>query len=172
MTQQTSLSSAPILTCTDCQRKITNSMTADEVQDFINCADKRAIGNVELLSSSNIDGAFMFRGPVGYRGKQGIELNIWFNPDASVPKITIAYFVAGVGRIYGLCMNVSHAGMLIHKHRGVKKDDKPYHPDDITASANNPEAVWVEFCAESSLAHDGAFSVVRRGPWTPPLTEA
>ena len=147
-------------------------MTADEVQDFINCTDKRVIGNIELISSSNIDGAFKFRGPVDYLDEQRVELNIWFNPNSVVPKITIAYFVAGIGRIYGLCMNVSHAGMLIHKHSGVKEDDKPYHPDDITASANNPEAVWVEFCAESSLVHDGVFSVVRRGPWIPPLIEA
>ena len=137
-------------------------MTADEVQDFIRCANKRVIGDIELLSSRNVAGAFIFRGLVDYRGKQEVELNIWFNPNASVPKITIAYFVAGVGRIYGLCMNVSHAGMLIHKHSGKKEDDKPYHPNDITASANNPGAVWAEFCAESSLAHDGTFSVVQR----------
>ena len=61
-----------------------------------------------------------------------MELNIWFNPIASIPKITIAYFVAGVGRIYGLCMNVRHAGMLIHKHNGANEDDRPYHPKDIT----------------------------------------
>ena len=113
----------------------------------------------------------MFRGRVDYPGKQGVELNIWFNPNAAVPKITIAFFISGVGRIYGLCMNVRHAGMLIHKHSGVKEADKPYHPGDITASATNPEAVWVEFCAESSLDHDGVFSVARRGPWTPSLTE-
>ena len=153
-------------------------MTAYEVRDFINRSDKRVFGNIRLSPDSGVAGAFKFRGAVDYDGKPKVELNIWFNsgdrPGNSSdrpPKITIAYFVAGIGRIYGLCMNVRHAGMLIHKHNGKKEDDNPYEPDDITAPAANPQAVWAEFCAESSLAHYGTFSVNRRGLWTPPLTE-
>ena len=147
-------------------------MTIDEVREFIRHLDKQVSGNVVLKPASNHHQAYEFRRQVDYDGEQEVSLKIWFNPCGRLPKLEIAFFVAGVGRIYGLCMNKSHAGMLVHKHNGKREDDNPYAPIDITAPANDPQAVWLEFCAESSLVHNGVFLVERRGPWTPPLTEA
>ena len=113
--------------------------------------------------ASNHPQAYEFRRQVDYDGEQEVSLKIYFNPFASLPKLQIAFFVAGVGRIYGLCMNNSHGGMLMHKHNGKREDDNPYVPIDITAQANDPQAVWKEFCTESSLAHNGVFLVETEG---------
>jgi hypothetical protein len=67
------------------------------------------------------------------------------------------------GRIYALDMGKEHrnpAGELVgekHKHRWdeVLRDKKAYEPDDITASKNNPVAVWRQFCEEAKIIHNG-----------------
>ena len=146
-------------------------MTADEIRHFILSKDKLILGNIELSPADGYESAFKFLGSVDHGGDQEVRLNIWFNPDARPPKLQIAYVVEGVGRIYGLCMNKRHAGMLIHKHNSKREDDKPYVPNDITAPADDPQAVWAQFCTESSLDHIGAFLVSGRGTWIPPLTE-
>ena len=137
-------------------------MTAEQVQDFINRTDKRIIGDIALQPANAHAGAFAFRGSIVYGGRPEVELQIWFNPNARDGKISIAYFSRGIGRIYGLCVNISHGGMALHKHNGPKDDDQPYAPHDITAPASNPQGVWREFCAETGLTHDGDFRITGR----------
>ena len=33
------------------------------------------------------------------------------------------------------------------------RDKEAYVPDDITAPANDPAAVWIQFCAEAAITH-------------------
>ena len=146
-------------------------MNRQEVRKFISGTAKRVEGDVVLRPVSAHSKAYRFRSKVIYDGVQEVELNIWFNPEVVPALLQIAYFTAGVGRFYGLCMNKKHAGMLKHKHTGKKEEDQPYKPKDITASANDPSAVWEQFCAETSLTHFGMLSVNWRRTWLPPLTE-
>lgn len=137
-------------------------MTAEQVRDFISRPDKRLIGDVVLQSATGHAVAFAFRDRIVYGGEPEVELQIWFNPNARDGKVSIAYFSAGIGRIYGLCVNISHSGMKLHKHNGPKSVDQPYVPKDITAPASNPQGVWREFCTETGLTHDGDFRIIGR----------
>ncbi len=146
-------------------------MNIEEVRESIDRTTKWVDGNVVLRPASEHPKAYRLRRKVIYDGEREVELNIWFNPEADPTLLQIAYFTAGVGRIYGLCMNKRQAGMLKHKHTGKRKDDHPYKPQDITALSDDPTAVWEQFCKESALTHYGRFSVDWRRTWTPPLTE-
>lgn len=44
-----------------------------------------------------------------------------------------------------------------HKHRWDERlrDKDAYVPDDITAAATDPVAVWSQFCAEACITHQG-----------------
>ncbi len=147
-------------------------MTGEQVRDFIGRPDKRLVGDVELQPASEHAGAFAFRGHIVYSGGPEVGLQIWFNPYARDGKISIAYFGMGIGRIYGLCVNISHicvnishSGMELHKHSGPRSVDQPYVPNDITAPASNPQGVRREFCAETGLIHDGDFRIMGRERW-------
>lgn len=103
-------------------------MTIDEVRKFISDKNKRLLGDVALQPSDGRSGAFFFRGPIVHGGGQKVGINIWYNPNASEPKLQISYFVDGVGRIYGLCVNKPHDGMKLHKHNGPPKSTDRMFP--------------------------------------------
>lgn len=134
-------------------------MTIDGINDFIRDQTKQLAGNVVLREVADYPGAYRFMGTIRHAGNQSVRVNIWLNLEASQPKITIAYFLVGVGRFYGLCVNVSHKKMRLHKHSGLNEQDRPYRPNDITATANEPDMVWRQFCDESCLNHPGDFVV-------------
>lgn len=67
------------------------------------------------------------------------------------------------GRIYGLDLGKDHRnpdGKLIgekHKHRWNEalRDKQAYVPPDINAPADAPVKVWLEFCQEAKITHNG-----------------
>lgn len=69
-----------------------------------------------------------------------------------------------VGRIYGLDLGKDHRnpdGQRVgekHKHRWdeILHAKQAYCPLDITAPASEPEKVWLQFCAEAKLTHNGS----------------
>ena len=72
------------------------------------------------------------------------------------------------GRIYGLDMGEDHRnpdGKLVgekHKHRWseIYRDKEAYVPPDITAPANDPVEVWLQFCEEATIRHNGVMQPV------------
>jgi hypothetical protein len=70
------------------------------------------------------------------------------------------------GRIYGLDIGKDHRnpdGQLVgekHKHRWHEslRDKQAYNPLDITAPATKPEKVWIQFCNEANLIHNGSMA--------------
>jgi hypothetical protein len=48
-----------------------------------------------------------------------------------------------------------------HKHKYTERyrDKEAYVPNDITEHAENPVAVWRQFCEEANIIHNGSMSV-------------
>ncbi len=77
--------------------------------------------------------------------------------------LSFALILKSEGRIYALDMGKDHHNPQCnqvgetHKHRWREqfRDKEAYAPDDITAPASDPRAVWAQFCAEAGIMHDG-----------------
>ena len=88
-----------------------------------------------------------------------------FNP--LIPALTYALILKTCGRVYALDLGKDHHNPECdqvgekHKHRWTEKyrDKEAYVPDDITADASDPVAVWQQFCAEANLTHVGDMAV-------------
>ncbi len=84
-----------------------------------------------------------------------------YNP--LIPALTYALILKTSGRIYALDLGKDHHNPECnqvgekHKHRWTEKfrDKEAYVPDDITADASDPVAVWLQFCTEANLTHVG-----------------
>ena len=147
-------------------------MTLQEIDDFIADTGKLLIGDVEWQMPTRSNGQFRFRSTLECRDSDNhaVELNIWHN--TATPTLTIAYFVAGIGRIYGFCLGVSHNVMRYHRHRGVGDNEEVTElPADLAQLTRDPAAVWAVFCAETSLVHIGNFSNPAGELWLPQSTE-
>ncbi len=143
-------------------------MTTDEINAFLADSGKSIIGNIELEPMGGRAGSFGFRQTIRHSRSDNLEigLKIWFN--ARRPKITIAYFVPGIDRIYGFCLGVSHNRMRFHQHIGIKGDEQVTPlPDSIAHLVGDPATVWMEFCSRTRLTHTGNFRNPARQPWPP-----
>jgi hypothetical protein len=88
-----------------------------------------------------------------------------YNPIINALSYHIIHRTAG--RIYGLDLGKDHRnpnGERIgekHKHRWNEpvRDKQAYIPQDITASATQPERVWDEFCQEAKVIHNGTMAL-------------
>lgn len=73
------------------------------------------------------------------------------------------------GRVYALDLGADHHNPSctrtgeLHKHSWTEQhaDKEAYVPKDITAGADDPVGVWLQFCAEAKIRHDG---VLHRPP--------
>ena len=145
-------------------------MPIDEINAFIASSTKSLVGDVEWTPAMGVNGGFKFRRAIQYSGNRNIQVQIWCNTYR--PKMSIAYFVPGIDRIYGFCLRVRHNGLLDHRHHGHKEIEKVTPlPDSIAMLVDNPAAVWEKFCAETSLTHTGTFSNPTGELWLPQSTE-
>ena len=77
--------------------------------------------------------------------------------------LTFALILKTVGRIYGLDMGKDHHNPQCHrvgdthKHRWSEqyRDKEAYAPEDLTAPASEPVSVWMQFCTEARIRHEG-----------------
>jgi hypothetical protein len=77
--------------------------------------------------------------------------------------LTYALIHQASGRIYALDLGKDHHNPSCtnvgrkHKHRWKEslRDKEAYVPDDITALASDPVGVWIQFCKEAFLTHNG-----------------
>lgn len=151
--------------------RLAGSMTADEFNAFISDSGKLLVGDIEWETTRSPGGPFRFRHTIQHSNSERhtIGINVWCNP--LVPKLTIAYFVDGIGRIYGFCLGVPHRGMPFHKHHGTQGNEQVTPlPDSIARLADDPAAAWIAFCSESLLTHRGSFHNPARQQW-PPLQQ-
>ena len=84
--------------------------------------------------------------------------------------LSYALIHRALSRIYALDLGSDHHNPDCHrvgekhKHRWKDgyRDKQAYVPDDITATWDQPASVWMEFCREAKIEHDG----VLRSPQT------
>ena len=77
--------------------------------------------------------------------------------------LSLALIHRGAGRIYALDLGADHHNPDCnrvgekHKHSWQEgfRDKNAYVPDDITAPWDCPQQVWIEFCVEANLQHQG-----------------
>lgn len=94
---------------------------------------------------------------------QGYPLFIRGSYNALAGTLTFALIHRTVGRVYGLDLGKDHHNpsceFVGEKHKHIwddrVRDKNAYVPEDITASASNPVAVWQQFCKEARLVHLG-----------------
>jgi hypothetical protein len=85
-----------------------------------------------------------------------------FAPPAKA--LSFALIHRAVGRIYALDLGKDHHNPTCtnvgekHKHRYTElyRDKEAHVPPDVTASVDDPVAVWKQFCVEAGIRHSGA----------------
>ena len=142
-------------------------MTMDEINAFVADPNKALVGEIDWISLRGRVARYQFREEIQHSSQSVVRvyLNLWVNPN--FPKITLAYYVDGPGRIYGWCLGVAHDGMDFHQHQGTRGNETVTPlPDNIARLVNNPRAAWIAFCHRSSLTHTGRFTSPTRLPWS------
>ena len=117
-----------------------------------------------------------FEADVEYQGSS--RLYVAANHNQRTPTLSYALILEDEGRIYGL--DISSRGHRNskprrdrvgpkHKHRWDEREQDvfAYEPEDITAPASDPEAVWKQLCREARITHNG-----RMHPPPPPRKDA
>lgn len=108
-------------------------------------------------------GAFQFREPVQSRASWPIEVIGWWTPVSRKLSYTVLY--RRNTRIIGLDLGprLSHQVPKGDRLRGTHKhlwnpdlgSKYAYSPADITANWDEPALVWIQFCTEIHLRHQG-----------------
>jgi hypothetical protein len=136
-------------------------MTQEEFEALITDETKNIDSNISWSEDKDHSPTLEFQTPVNSDPNYPIVLRGSYNPLSE--SLTYVLIHKKFGRIYALDMGKDHrnpAGELVgekHKHRWdeILRDKKAYEPDDITASKNNPVAVWKQFCDEAKIIHTG-----------------
>ena len=148
-------------------------ITTQELDDLLADPTKETIGDIRWEPSGAYDSALTFAVAVESAADRPLTIEAWWNPRRM--KLFYSLIYGDVGRIVGLCLGpgvVHHRPTCgrtraakrrcacprgTHKHRWTEQfgDQWVYTPSDITAGADDPAAVWREFCAEINVAHRG-----------------
>lgn len=132
-----------------------------EFQTLINDASKLIDGDIAWLEDEDHSPCLEFRAEVRSANGWPLFMRGSFNP--LIPALSYALILQTSGRIYGLDLGKDHHNPQCnqvgekHKHRWTDqyRDKEAYEPEDITASAGDPVAVWTQFCEEARIAHQG-----------------
>ncbi len=137
------------------------TLSAREYDAIIGDTTKHIVGDIAWEGRPNAP-ARQFRVDVDSEDDHPIFIKGWYNPN--VGKLSYALIHRGVGdRIHGLDLGADHVNPdgnpVGEKHKNYwvpgYRAKWAYVPDDITEPWDRPVAVWVQFCAEINLRHDG-----------------
>ncbi len=148
-------------------------ITDQQFADLLADPTKEIVGDIRWAPSDTHPWAREFVVDVESATGWLLWIEAWWNPMRSKLSYTLIHREAG--RIVGLCLgagDVHHQPTCkrsrrnkrrcdcprgTHKHRWTEQfgDQWVYVPSDITADAEEPSAVWREFCAEINLTHGG-----------------
>jgi len=133
------------------------------VVEILGDRSKEIAGDLQWSLIGEHEHLLGFRADVVSNQRWPIFINASYNPEART--LSYALIHRGFGaRIYGLCMGKAHRNPdtgqnmgELHKHqwRDPYRDQYAYIPADITASIEDPFAVWREFCSEALIEHRG-----------------
>lgn len=117
--------------------------------------------DIRWLGDEDDSPALGFRAEVGSNG--GWSLFVQGRHNRRIAKLTYALILRTDGRIFGLCLGNNHHNPQCnqvgpkHMHLWTEqyRDKEAYVPSEITASADEPAAVWQQFCAAAGIRHLG-----------------
>lgn len=147
--------------------------TGQKLADLIADTTKDIPGDIHWMPSDTHDGAQEFTVAVQSATGWPLRIEAWLSPGSR--KLFLALIHADEGRIVGLCQgagSIHHSPTCrrtraskrrcdcprsTHMHRWTEEfgDRWIYAPTGITAEADDPAAVWRQFCAEIKLTHHG-----------------
>jgi hypothetical protein len=136
-------------------------VTDIEIAAILNDQTKRIDGDISWSTDEDHSPAVEFRVDVLFPELGLLSIKGSFNQLAQ--KLSYVLIHRGVGRIYALDLGSDHHNPDCHnvgekhKHRWSEKlrDKEAYVPEDITEPASEPVAVWIQFCEEAGIVHNG-----------------
>jgi len=146
-------------------------ITQTEFDVLISDTTKHIVGDLSWSRDEDHSPAVQFRAEVDSDAGYPIFVNGRYNALAGTLSFVLIH--KGTGRIYGLDLGADHHNPTCHhvgekhKHRWTDRfaDKDAYVPADITEPADNPVAVWLQFCAEAKIVHHGALSTPPAVQW-------
>jgi hypothetical protein len=142
-------------------------ITQQEFEIILADTTKRIEGDIHWREDADHSLAREFRVEVKSDSGWPLFLVGRYNPYAG----TLSYVLIhrSAGRVYGLDLGADHHNPTCqrvgekHKHCWTEafRDKVAYVPQDITASWDQPHAVWEQFCREANINHQGRMHAIQ-----------
>jgi hypothetical protein len=137
-------------------------MTEAEIAALLADATKKIVGDISWAEDEDHSPAVEFRAEV--ESDPGYPLFVRGSLNPLIGALSYVLVHRAAGRICGLDLGKDHHNPTCnlvgekHKHRwtDMLRDRDAYVPPDITATAQDPVAVWNQFCREARIAHQGS----------------
>lgn len=137
------------------------ALTLTEFETLLNDTTKRIEGDIIWQEDEDHSPCLEFRAEI--QSDSGWPLFVRGSYNPLIPALSYVLLLKTTGRVYGLDLGKDHHNPQCqqvgekHKHRWSEqfRDKEAYAPDDITAPASDPAAVWIQFCAEAAITHQG-----------------
>lgn len=137
------------------------TITNTEFETLLADTGKHIDGDVAWQEDEDHSPCVEFRAEVQSGAGWPLFVRASFNP--LIPALSFTLILQTTGRVYGLDLGKDHHNPQCnqvgecHKHRWSEqyRDKEAYAPEDITAPASDPVAVWVQFCREANIVHNG-----------------
>lgn len=129
---------------------------------------KRIEGDIGWSADEDRSPSLIFRAEIESAGGWPLFVQGRYNQLART--LTYALILKSEGRIYALDMGRDHHNPQCnqtgkkHMHRWSEryKDKEAQIPDEVTASVDDPVAVWRQFCREAHIQHNGIMNLPRK----------
>jgi hypothetical protein len=137
------------------------ALTLTEFETMLADTTKRIEGDIVWQEDEDRSPCLEFRAEI--QSDSGWPLFVRGSYNPLIPALSYVLLLKTTGRIYGLDLGKDHHNPQCqqvgekHKHRWSEqfRDKEAYAPDDIAAPASDPAAVWVQFCGEAAIMHQG-----------------
>lgn len=140
-------------------------MTQAEFEAICNDESKTIGGDIAWTEDEDHSLCVEFRRDISSEANYPIFVQGSFN--RAVSKLRYSVIHRGSGRIYGLCMGSDHhnpdcpfvGDRHLHIWTDAERDKHAEVANHIVANADDPIAVWEQFCAHFNLQHEGVMDM-------------
>lgn len=136
-------------------------LTHAEFESILEDGSKRIKGDITWCEDEDHFPALEFRAEVV--SETGWPLFVRASYNRLAGALTYALILKTEGRIYALDLGKDHHNPECaqvgekHKHRWSERcrDKEAYASEDVSAPVSDPAAVWVQFCKQAKIEHEG-----------------
>lgn len=140
------------------------ALTNTEFATILDDESKRIDGDIAWQEDEDHSPSVEFRAEV--QSDAGWPLFVRGSYNRLIPALSYVVILKTEGRVYGLDLGKEHHNPQCdqvgetHKHHWKEefRDKEAHVPNDITAPASDPVAVWRQFCDQAKLTHNGTMS--------------